>query len=313
MSTKRVLLITKIEPVLSDFLTEKGFILEEGYETSYEQLMAQIEAYTGIITSTRIQFDATLLDKASQLQWIARMGSGMEHIDVAHAQRKNIACISSPEGNANAVAEQALGLYLALQHRIVKAHMELQSDIWLREENRGYEIEGTTAGIIGLGNNGYRFAQKLSALGLNVLAYDIEAKDYPQDPNIICCTDLERIYAEATMLSFHVPYNTDTHHYFNEAFCQNMQQPFTLLNLSRGEVVDQHAVYEGMRSGKIVAAALDVWEKEPLSKMTPEMHLEAKALLALPNFIGTSHIGGYTYDANTKMSLTLKKKLGFII
>lgn len=313
MSVKRVLLITTIEPVLADFLLEKGFTLEEGYTLNYEQLSQCIGNYTGIITSTKIKFDQPMLEKADNLQWIGRLGSGMEHIDVAYARSRNIACISSPEGNANAVAEQALGMYLALQHRIVKSNTELRQDIWLREDNRGYEIEGTTAGIIGMGNNGYRFAQKLTALGVKVLGYDIEPKDYAPNPGITWCSDLEAIYQEATMISFHVPYTTETHHYFNQEFCKRMQHSFTLLNLSRGEVAEQYAVYDGLHSGKIVAAALDVWEKEPISKMDDKMFAIAMEMLHMPNFIGTAHIGGYTYDANTKMCLTLKKKLGFII
>ncbi|WP_129020565.1 NAD(P)-dependent oxidoreductase [Edaphocola flava] len=313
MSVKRVLLITKIEPVLSDFLLEKGYTLEEGFSLDYEQLSQCIQDYTGIITSTKIKFDQPLLEKAENLHWIGRMGSGMEHIDVAYAKSRNIICISSPEGNANAVAEQALGMYLALQHRIVKSHTELRQDIWLRDANRGFEIEGTTAGIIGMGNNGYRFAQKLTAMGVKVLGFDIETKDYPPNPGIIWCTDLEQIYQEATMISFHVPYTKATHHYFNQEFCNRMQHPFTLLNLSRGEVAEQYAVYDGLLRGKIVGAALDVWEKEPISKMDDKMFAIAMEMLHMPNFIGTAHIGGYTYDANTKMCLTLKKKLGFII
>lgn len=313
MSVKRVLLITKIEPVLSDFLLEKGYTLEEGFSLDYGQLSQCIQDYDGIITSTKIKFDQPLLEKAENLQWIGRLGSGMEHIDVTFAKSRNIACISSPEGNANAVAEQALGMYLALQHRIMKSYSELRQDIWLREDNRGFEIEGTTAGIIGMGNNGYRFAQKLTALGVKVLGYDIESKDYAPNPGITWCNDLEQIYQEATMISFHVPYTQDTHHYFNREFCKRMQHPFTLLNLSRGEVAEQYAVYDGLHSGKIVGAALDVWEKEPISKMDDKMFAIAMEMLHMPNFIGTAHIGGYTYDANTKMCLTLKKKLGFII
>lgn len=313
MSQAKVLIITPIHPVLSSFLTEKGFALVEDHAIDYQTLQEQIADYTGIITSTRIKFDAALLEKASQLRWIARMGSGMEHIDVPYALDKNIACISSPEGNANAVAEQALGMYLALQHRIVKSHQELQQDVWLRDENRGYEIEGTTAGIIGLGNNGYRFAQKLNALGVSVLAYDILPKSYPANPLIKICTDLEEIYREASMISFHVPYNKETHHYFNEDFYTQMQKLFILLNLSRGEVVCQDTLYRGLQEGRITGAALDVWEKEPVLNMAVPMYTQAKELLQLPNFIGTAHIGGYTHDASYKMSAVLKEKLGFII
>lgn len=309
---KQVLAVTQTDPVLNDFLSQQGYTLSYKPALSRAALLAEAAAYEGIITSTKITFDREMLDACTHLKWIGRMGSGMELIDLVYAQEKGIFCCSSPDGNANAVAEQALGMYLSLQHNIFKSNTELKNGIWLRDENRGTEIEGKTAGIIGLGNNGYRFAEKLSLLGMKVLAYDIEKKEIPT-AGIIQVDQLGTLQAAADLISFHVPYNPLTHHYFDRNFLEQMQRPFVLLNLSRGKVVEQAAVLEGLKKGKISGAALDVWEKEPLHKMPAEMHAEARQLLAHPHFIGTAHIGGYTHEATYKMSLILKQKIGNFI
>ncbi|RYD98324.1 MAG: hydroxyacid dehydrogenase [Sphingobacteriales bacterium] len=305
---KQVLTVTRIDPVLGDFLEQRGYSINYQPNLSRQALLAEAAGFEGIITSTKITFDREMLDACTHLKWIGRMGSGMELIDLVYAREKDIFCCSSPDGNANAVAEQALGMYLSLQHNIFKSNTELKEGTWLRDENRGTEIEGKTAGIIGLGHNGYKFAEKLSFLGMKVLAYDIEQKEIKAE-NIIQVNQLEAIHSAADVISFHVPYNPITHHYFDHDFLERMQQPFVLLNLSRGKVVDQAALLEGLKNGKIKGAALDVWEKEPLHKMTQEMQAEAQELLAHPHFIGTTHIGGYSHEATYKMSLILKQKL----
>lgn len=308
MISKKVLVVSKIDPILSEFLVEKGYQVEEHLSIDRASLLTNAYQYTGIITSTKIVFDKEMISACSNLKWIGRMGSGMEQIDVTFAQSKGIYCCSSPEGNANAVAEQALGMYLALQHRIVKSFLEIRQNLWFRDENRGFEIEGRTAGIIGLGNNGMKLAQKLSALGMQVLAYDIVPITI-DNPNIKQVSSLTEIYEHAELLSYHVPYNTVTHHYFNNEVVDQMKNPFIIINLSRGKIVDQSAVLNGLNNGKILGAALDVWEKEPISKMDVNMKAVADSLMRKNNFIGTSHIGGYTHEAIVKMSQTLLSKL----
>jgi D-3-phosphoglycerate dehydrogenase len=232
----------------------------------------------------------------------------MEVIDVPYATQKGILCFSSPEGNANAVAEQALGMLLALQHKIFSAHVEMQEGLWLREENRGMEIEGLTAGIIGYGNNGKAFAQKLKAMQVKVLAIDKYKTGYAEE-GILECADLEQIYNEADIISFHLPLTPETEHYFNDVFLEGMQRPFVLLNLSRGKIVAQQSLYNGLKSGKIKGAALDVWETEPVGKMDEEQKVVYQELISMPNFIGTPHIAGYTVQALYKMSYYLIQKI----
>ena len=310
MGKAKVLIITNIHAVLEEALLAQGYELLKDLGMDADRLGPLVDQFEGIVTSTKIKFDQSLLCKATKLKWIARMGSGMEHIDLLAAKTRNITCISSPEGNANSVAEQALGMFLALEHNVFKSDRELQSEIWLRDENRGREVEGSTAGIIGMGHNGGLFAKKLNCLGVNVLGYDPYRNDFERE-SIKKVDDLQEIYESCTVLSFHVPYTQETHHYFNADFCASMKNSFTLLNLSRGEVVDQHAVLTGLQSGKIRAAGLDVWEEEPL--FSSKNNDLTKKLLAHPNFIGTAHIGGYSHQAIYKMSLALKNKLQHLV
>lgn len=304
----KVFIVAPVNAVLIQKLEAAGYecVL---YETiSLDDLYKTVHEAEGIITSNRIKIERQLIDAASQLRWIGRLGSGMEIIDVLYANEKNIQCFSSPEGNANAVAEQALGMLLALKHNIVRSCIEMKSGIWQREPNRGYELENTTVGIIGYGNNGSAFARKLTALGVRVLAYDKYINGFSEN-GIQACKDPDPIFEHATVVSFHVPLNSDTHHYFNHAFLNKFKHPFILLNLSRGQVVDTAAVSNGIDSGKITGAALDVWEYEPLNE-SPEPYLKlSTALLEKTNVIATPHIGGYTYEALYKMSSILADKI----
>lgn len=305
---RKVLIVAPVHEVLQQQLGALGYtcILQE--EISRTEALATIREYEGLVTSTRLQVDREFIDAAGLLKWVGRMGSGMEVIDVPYATAKGILCFSSPEGNANAVAEQALGMLLALQHRIFGAHLEMQQGLWLREENRGLEIEGLTAGIIGYGHNGSAFARKLKAMDVKVLALDKYKKGFTE-PGIEECADTARIFAEADILSFHLPLTAETRHYFNDTFLDKMTKPFVLLNLARGSIVAQDSLYRGLKSGKIKAAALDVWEREPVAKMEGAAKAQYQELMAMPNFIGTPHIGGYTVQALYKMSWFLAGKI----
>ncbi|HET8573625.1 MAG TPA: NAD(P)-dependent oxidoreductase [Edaphocola sp.] len=309
MHTPKALIVARCHDVLKSSLEQLGYDCVFKEALSYEDAQKEIHLYEGLVTSNHLPVDKDLLDTADQLKWVGRLGSGMEIIDTSYAQARGIACFSSPEGNANAVAEQALGMLLALEANIIRSFLEIKNGLWRREENRGFEIEGKIAGIIGLGNNGHLFAKKLMAMGLKVLAYDPARNNYAL-PGVIGCDNLDSIYEQAEILSFHVPLNAETHHYFNKEMLSKMRQRFILLNLSRGPVVDQSALFKGLESGKIKGAALDVWEEEPFWKNPgSEISQQAQALLKMPNFIGTPHIGGYTHDALYKMSRVLGEKI----
>ena len=307
-SRPKVLIAAPVHPILTSGLEAMG------YETVMQDKITQATAYklikdcTGVITSTRLQLDDSLIDAAPLLKWIGRMGSGMEVIDLEYAASKGIICFSSPEGNSNAVGEHALGMLLALIRRIVWSNNEMKEGTWLREENRGIELEGKTIGIIGYGHTGHSFARKLQGFDVRILGYDKYHQDGVKAP-ITNCESLEHIHEEADIVSFHVPLQADTHHYLDTAFIAKMRKPFILINTSRGTVVDLFALQKGLSSGKIVGACLDVFEKEPVSSMTAEMQQAMAEMIALPNVVATPHIAGYTYEALYKMSKTLLDKL----
>lgn len=305
---KKVLIATVVHHILIQFLEEQGYECITDLKVDYEEVIKKASLFEGIITSNKLPVDKELIKAASQLKWVGRMGSGMEIIDVPYAQSKGIRCFSSPEGNANAVAEQALGMLLALQHRIFSSAREVSGGIWRRDENRGIEIAGLSAGIIGYGNNGSAFARKLMAMDVNVYAYDKYSAITPEK-QLTVCDDLGNLYEQCDIISFHVPLNIETHHYFNYSFLTAMKKTFTLLNLSRGEVVDTAALFQGLKSGKIVGAAVDVWEKEPLSHMEGAMKQMVDEMLQMDNFIGTPHIGGYSIQAIYRMSYFLMEKI----
>ena len=306
--SKKVLIVAPVHEVLPNALQDMGYTCDLRESFTQQDAMEVAGAYEGLITSTRLQIDRAFLDKATDLKWVGRMGSGMEVIDVPYATEKGVLCFSSPEGNANAVAEQALGMLLGLQHKICSAHQEMQQGIWQREENRGLEIEGLTAAVIGFGNNGSAFARKLRAMQVQVLALDKFKKGFAEE-GIVECEDLQRIYNEADIVSFHLPLNEETRHYFNDEFVSHMVKPFVLLNLSRGSIVSQDSLYKGLKSGKVRAAGLDVWEREPVSKMEGIMQEQYQELIRMPHVIATPHIGGYTVQALYKMSWFLAEKI----
>jgi D-3-phosphoglycerate dehydrogenase len=304
----KVLIAAPVHLVLTDGLQAMG------YEPVVRETINQQAAYgligecVGVITSTRLQLDKELLDAAPGLQWIGRMGSGMEVIDVPYATQKGIQCYGSPDGNCNAVAEHALGMLLSLIRRISWSHTEMKNGIWKRDENRGYELEGKTVGIIGYGHTGAAFARKLSGFDVRLMAYD---KYHPENiPAHIECCDLAAIYQEADIVSFHVPLQQDTIGFFDNAFTEAMRKPFIFVNTSRGQVADTLALYDALKSGKVTGACLDVFEQEPVAKAERAIKDALDAMIHLPNVITTPHIAGYTHEALYKMSRSLLEKIG---
>lgn len=297
-----------VHPVLIDGLQAMGYSCVLHENISQEIAFRLINDCVGVITSTRLQLDKGLIDAAPQLRWIGRMGSGMEVIDLAYAAEKGIACYSSPEGNCNAVGEHALGMLLGLIRRIAWSQAEMQAGKWLREENRGTELEGKTMAIIGFGHTGQAFAKKLQGFDMRILAYD---KYFPGviPAHVVSCCSLSQVFEEADVVSFHVPLQADTVHYLNEGFIGQMRKPFIVINTSRGQVVDTVALKKGITAGKITGACIDVFEQEPLTIMKEEMRELIDDMMRLPNVVVTPHIAGYTFEAVYKMSKTLLDKL----
>ncbi len=308
MTKGKVLIAAPVHEVLTSGLEAAGYELLRHEKITQEAGMELIKDCVGVITSTRLQLNKALIDAAPNLCFIGRMGSGMEVIDVSYAESKGIRCIGSPEGNCNAVAEHALGMLLALNKRILKSHNEIKEGKWLRDENRGCELEGKTVGIIGYGHTGKAFAKLLRGFDLRILVYD-KYKTIEPEAHIEVCDSMARLQNESDVLSLHVPFQEDTFHLIDQAFLRKMKKPFVLINTSRGTVVDSREISTFMNSGVIKGLVLDVWEEEPLEKMSAPYRTILNDLIMRDNVLITAHIAGYSNEALFKMSIILLERI----
>ncbi|MFM7005820.1 MAG: NAD(P)-dependent oxidoreductase [Flavobacteriales bacterium] len=310
MSERVVVFIDSVHPVLEEKLTKAGFSCRLHYKTSFEDLQQELSSAYGLVLRSRFTIDAHFLKYCPHLKFIARSGSGLENIDAALCAKLQIRLYNSPEGNRNAVAEHALGMLLSLMNKLNKADREVRNGVWNREANRGEELDGRTVGIIGYGNNGAAFAKKLRGFDVKVLAYDKYKSGFGD--HFVQESTLDAIQQQADVISFHVPQNKETKHFFNAEFLEQLQKPAYLLNLSRGKVVDTDAVVAGLKSGKLKAAGLDVLEYEQKSFeafFTAELPAAFSYLVSSPNVILTPHVGGWTTESYYKLSSFLADKI----
>ncbi len=312
MSNKgvKILHIDSNHPLLWAQLEEAGFQNEADFESNRVEIEAKIHNYHGIVVRSRFKIDKTFIDKAVNLKFIARVGAGLESIDCEYAQAKNIHLIAAPEGNRNAVGEHALGMLLSLMNKLNRADKLVREGHWIREGNRGHELEGKTVGLIGYGNMGKSFAKKLRGFDVEVLCYDILPNVGDENARQVSLPELQ---AKADVLSLHIPWTTLTDKMINTNFINAFGKPFWFINTSRGKNVVTDDLVTALESGKILGAGLDVLEYEKLSFenlfIDTEKPKAFEYLLQAENVLLTPHIAGWTFESHQKLAQTIVDKI----
>src|SRR5690554_2497660 len=302
LDTNHELLIQQLEQV--------GFENHGDYTSKKEEIEQKIHQYDGIILRSRFAIDKEFIDAASNLKFIARVGAGLENIDCKYAEIKGIKLIAAPEGNRTAVAEHALGMLLNLMNKLKHVDIEVRNGIWKREENRGFEIEGKTVGIIGYGVMGKAFAKRLQGFDCNIICYDIKANVGDQFAKQV---SLDQLTAETDILSLHTPQTPETHHLINADLIQQFSKPFWFINTARGKSVNTSDLVNALRTGKILGAGLDVleYEKSSFENMFSDNDLpEAfQYLIQAENVLLSPHIAGWTMESKEKLAQVIVDKI----
>ena len=305
---KQVLIASPISEKFNAFLIEKNYELIH-YINKNESSFINNELIVGIITSNKLILNKTEIEKYPNLKWIGRIGSGMEIIDVAYCNQKNIQCESSPNGIANSVAEHITGMLLSLNKNIHTSFEEIKNKQWSREPNRGFELENQTIGIIGYGNTGSAFAKKMAVFTNSILVYDKNKTGFSND--FIREVSIVELKEKATVLSFHLPLNEETKHYYNDEFLLSMKNQHVLINSSRGPIANTSTILKGLQNEKIIGACLDVLEEEKNIHEILQTSDNLIEQLLKYNVLITPHIAGYSHNATEKMSQELMDKIRF--
>lgn len=293
-----------------DFLNR---LQQAGFEVTYlpgieqEEVAARMPGIEVLVVSTKTKVHRQLMVLSPQLKVVGRSGSGMENIDVAAATELGIACYSSPEGNRQAVAEHALGMLLALSNNLLRADREVRTAIWRREENRGFEIQGKTVGLVGYGNTGRAFAKVLSGFGCTVLAFDTLLTNYGDQ--FATEATMEDLWEQADIISLHIPLTSDTHGLVDRHWLGKWQKQGVLINNSRGWIVVLADVLAMLESGKLAGFAADVLPIEPLTPAILQQNEALTALTLRDDVVFSPHIAGWTIESHEKLGRYLADKI----
>jgi D-3-phosphoglycerate dehydrogenase len=305
----KVLHLDTNHKLLINQLNDLGFTNHEDYTSSKKEVESKIHEYDGIVLRSRFTIDKQFLNAATNLKFIGRVGAGLENIDCDYAQEKGVYLISAPEGNRNAVGEHALGMLLSLFNKLNKADAEVRAGKWLREDNRGIELDGRTVGLIGYGNMGKAFAKKLRGFDVEVLCYDI--KPHVEDANAKQVS-LSEFQEKVDVVSLHTPQTPLTLNMINEAFINQFKKPFWLINTARGKSVVTKDLVTALKSEKILGAGLDVLEYEKASFETlfsSKLPEAFQYLIESDRVLLSPHVAGWTVESKEKLAQTIVDKI----
>lgn len=304
-----ILHLDKNHDLLINQLNDLGFTNHEDYSSSKEAIEAKISDFDGLIIRSRFKIDKQFLDAATNLKFIGRVGAGLENIDTDYAEKKDVTLFNAPEGNRNAVGEHTLGMLLALFNKLNKANREVRHGKWLRENNRGIELDGKTVGLIGYGNMGKAFAKKLKGFDVEVLCYDIKSNVGNENCKQVTLKELQE---KADVLSLHTPQTELTINMVNALFINNFRKPFWLINTARGKSVVTDDLVSALKSGKILGAGLDVLEYEKSSfesLFNSNLPASFQYLVNADNVILTPHVAGWTIESKEKLAQSIVDKI----
>jgi len=307
---KKILCIDSNHEILHETLINAGFQCDLFWNKSKEELIQLLPNYDGAVIRSKFKFTKDILDLATSLKCIGRVGAGMENIDLNYAKSKGIICLSAPEGNRDAVGEHTLGMLLMLLNNLKRADAEVRKGIWKRAENRGYEIKEKTVAVIGYGNMGSEFAKRLQGFGCTILAHDTVKTNFGNE--FVTESSLQKIYDEADIISIHLPLTTETDYYINDAFLSSFKKNIYVINTARGKCLNTADLVKHMKSGKVLGACLDVLEYESTSFENidiTDLPEPMQYILKSEQVILTPHIAGWTHESNYKMSEIIAKKM----
>jgi D-3-phosphoglycerate dehydrogenase len=305
MTKGKILIVDDLHPAFKEHAVAMGYLVDDRPDITRAETIAIIGDYEGIAVRTKFLIDRELIDAAVKLKFVARAGAGLDNIDEAYANQKQIQLLNAPEGNRDAVGEHALGMLLSLMNNFSKGDQEIRNGIWDREGNRGYELKGKTVGIIGYGHMGGAFAKRLSGFDVNVIAYDKYktgfSDAYAKE------VSMEEIVKQSDVLSLHIPLTAETRQMVNEEYFFHFRKPIFFINTARGEIASVKAILNAINEGKILGAGLDVLQTEKFPALADqdwyeELRKSSKVLL-------TPHVGGWTFDSYRKISEVLAEKL----
>ena len=305
----KILHLDKNHPLLIKQLTDAGYKNEEDYTSSKPDIEQIISEYDGIVIRSRFKCDATFINAATNLKFIARVGAGLESIDIPYAESKGITLISAPEGNCNAVGEHTLGMLLSLFNKLNKADLEVRKGLWHREANRGIELDGKTVGIIGYGNMGKAFSKKLKGFDCKVICYDIKKQVGDKNATQV---SLKTFQKEVDVVSLHIPWTPLTNRMVNSDFINQFSKAFWLLNTARGKSVVTSDLVLALKKGQLLGAGLDVLEFEKSSfelLFSNKIPASLSELLSMENVILSPHIAGWTIESKEKLAQVIVDKI----
>jgi D-3-phosphoglycerate dehydrogenase len=302
---QKILIADDLHPQFKEEAAKLGYQCEDRPDISREETLSIISGYEGLAIRTKFLVDREVIEAGAKLRFIARAGAGMDNVDEEYAKSKGIACINAPEGNRDAVAEHAVAMLLSLMVNLRKGDIEIRNGQWDREGNRGWELMGKTVALIGYGNTGRAMARKLSGFDVEVIAFDKYKTGYSDA--YVREVSMEQIVKLADVISFHIPLTRETRQLVDEEYLFHFKKPIYLLNTSRGEIANTQAILNGVDSGRILGAGLDVLEAEKFPALAEKPWFND--LIHNQRVILSPHVAGWTFDSYRKISEVLAEKL----